>query len=52
MHSNLENDLLCEHPNTDSLATRPLESVGITDFTAEGIFSALKDTLEHNHLCI
>lgn len=39
-------------PNIDSIATRHLESVGITDFTAEGIFSALKDILEHNHLCL
>ena len=32
--------------STESIVTRHLETVGITDFTAEGIFSALKDTLE------
>ena len=36
--------------NTDSIVTRHLETVGITDFTAEGIFSALKDTLERYDL--
>ena len=36
--------------NTYSIVTRHLETVGITDFTAEGIFSALKDTLERYDL--
>ena len=36
--------------NTDSIVTRHLETVGITDFTAEGIFSALKDILERYNL--
>ena len=36
--------------STESIVTRHLETVGITDFTAEGIFSALKDTLEKYNL--
>ena len=36
--------------NTDIIVMRHLETVGLTDFTAEGIFSALKDTLERYHL--
>ena len=39
-------------PNMDSVDTRHLETVGITEFTAEGIFSAPKDTLERNCLCL
>ena len=35
---------------TESIVTHHLETVGITDFTAEGIFSALKDTLEKYNL--
>lgn len=33
-------------PTTCSVVTRHLDTVGIVDFTAEGIFSALKDCLE------
>ena len=36
--------------NMDCIVTRHLETVGITDFTADGIFLALKDTLERYDL--
>ena len=36
--------------NTDIIVTRHLETVGLADFTAEGILSALKDTLERYRL--
>ena len=40
------------YPNMDSVVTRHLETVGLTEFTVEGMFSALKDTLECNRLCL
>lgn len=39
-------------PKTETIATRHLETTGITDFTANGIFSALNETLQCNSLCI
>ena len=36
--------------NVDDIVTRHLETVGITDFTAEGIFLSLRDTLDQYNL--
>ena len=39
-------------PKTETVATRHLQTTGITDFTAGGIFSALHETLQCNNLCL
>ena len=33
-------------PSSNAIVTRHLDTIGITDFTAEGIFTSLKGTLE------
>ena len=37
-------------PERSIIATRHLDTVGITDLTAEGIFTALKETLERYNI--
>ena len=36
--------------SNDSVVTRHLDTIGITDLSAEGIFSGLKETLQMYHL--
>lgn len=39
-------------PKTERVATRHLQTVSITDFTADDISLALKDSLQSNSLCL